>query len=50
MKYRTSGGSCNNLKRSSSGMATTPYKRLLFPSYEDGLYSNSNFLILFYIL
>jgi len=40
MKYRSPDGSCNNLKRSFSGKATTPYKRLLFPSYKDSLHSN----------
>ncbi|KAL5236598.1 hypothetical protein ACI65C_004008, partial [Semiaphis heraclei] len=39
MKYRSPDGSCNNLKRSFSGKATTPYKRLLFPSYENSLHS-----------
>ncbi|KAL5236551.1 hypothetical protein ACI65C_003961 [Semiaphis heraclei] len=39
MKYRSPDGSCNNLKRSFSGKATTPYNRLLFPSYKDSLHS-----------
>jgi len=40
LKYRSLDGSCNNLKRSSSGKATTPYKRLLFPAYANSLFSN----------
>ncbi|CAI6356941.1 unnamed protein product [Macrosiphum euphorbiae] len=33
LKYRSPDGSCNNLKRSFSGKATTAYKRLLYPNY-----------------
>ncbi|XP_060859433.1 LOW QUALITY PROTEIN: peroxidase-like [Metopolophium dirhodum] len=35
LKYRSPDGSCNNLKRSFSGKATTAYKRLLFPYYKN---------------
>jgi len=38
--YRSPDGSCNNLKRSSLGKATMPYKRLLFPVYADGIIFN----------
>lgn len=48
LKYRSPDGSCNNLKRFSSGKATTPYKRLLFPAYFDGLSSNIFIFILYF--
>ncbi|XP_029340947.1 uncharacterized protein LOC115033096 [Acyrthosiphon pisum] len=35
LKYRSPDGSCNNLKRSYSGKASTAYKRLLFNNYRD---------------
>lgn len=35
-EYRSTDGSCNNLKRKYLGKANTPYKRLLFPVYTDG--------------
>ncbi|XP_029341367.1 peroxidase-like [Acyrthosiphon pisum] len=35
LKYRSPDGSCNNLKRSFLGKATTAYKRLLFPNYSN---------------
>ncbi|CAI6372862.1 unnamed protein product [Macrosiphum euphorbiae] len=38
LKYRSPDGSCNNLKRSYSGKATTAYKRLLFNNYIDSFY------------
>ncbi|CAI6352934.1 unnamed protein product [Macrosiphum euphorbiae] len=37
LKYRSPDGSCNNLKRSFSGKATTAYKRLLYPNYRMSL-------------
>ncbi|CAI6355783.1 unnamed protein product [Macrosiphum euphorbiae] len=40
--YRSPDGSCNNLKRKYLGKANTPYKRLLFPVYKDGLYEMPN--------
>ncbi|XP_029348713.1 peroxidase-like [Acyrthosiphon pisum] len=41
LDYPSIDGSCNNLKRSSLGKATMPYKRLLFPAYADGIYNMS---------
>ncbi|XP_022171594.1 peroxidase-like [Myzus persicae] len=35
--YHSADGSCNNLKRKNLGKANTPYKRLLFPVYTDGV-------------
>ncbi|XP_060859778.1 peroxidase-like isoform X3 [Metopolophium dirhodum] len=40
--YRSFDGSCNNLKRKYLGKANTPYKRLLFPVYTDGVYEMPN--------
>ncbi|XP_060858578.1 peroxidase-like [Metopolophium dirhodum] len=40
--YRSADGSCNNLKRKYLGKANTPYKRLLFPVYTDGVYEMPN--------
>jgi len=40
LKYRSPDGTCNNLKRSFSGKATTAYKRLLFPAYLDSFNGN----------
>ncbi|XP_016663746.2 peroxidase isoform X2 [Acyrthosiphon pisum] len=40
--YRSIDGSCNNLKRKYLGKANTPYKRLLFPVYTDGVYKMPN--------
>ncbi|XP_029341375.1 peroxidase-like [Acyrthosiphon pisum] len=40
--YRSLDGSCNNLKRKYLGKANTPYKRLLFPVYKDGVYEMPN--------
>ncbi|XP_060858011.1 peroxidase-like [Metopolophium dirhodum] len=44
LDYPSIDGSCNNLKRSSLGKATMPYKRLLFPVYADGIYNMSEVL------
>ncbi|XP_060876033.1 peroxidase-like [Metopolophium dirhodum] len=41
-EYRSPDGSCNNLKRKYLGKANTPYKRLLFPVYTDGVYEMPN--------
>ncbi|XP_029341678.1 uncharacterized protein LOC100571224 isoform X2 [Acyrthosiphon pisum] len=38
LKYHSPNGSCNNLKRSYSGKATTAHKRLLFSNYIDSFY------------
>ncbi|XP_029341297.1 peroxidase-like [Acyrthosiphon pisum] len=40
--YRSFDGSCNNVKRKYLGKANTPYKRLLFPVYTDGVYKMPN--------
>ncbi|KAL4103574.1 hypothetical protein QTP88_018935 [Uroleucon formosanum] len=40
--YRSLDGTCNNLKRKYLGKANTPYKRLLFPVYTDGIYEMPN--------
>jgi len=48
LKYRSPDGSCNNLKRSSSGKATTAYKRLLFPKYNDDFKSNYYNIIIYH--
>ncbi|XP_022171593.1 peroxidase-like [Myzus persicae] len=36
--YRNNDGSCSNSKHKNWGKANTPYKRLLFPVYKDGIY------------
>ncbi|VVC27231.1 Haem peroxidase,Haem peroxidase, animal type [Cinara cedri] len=36
-EYRSPNGHCNNLLFKSRGQANTPYKRLMFPSYGDGI-------------
>jgi len=36
LTFRSADGSCNNLKRTYLGKATTAYKRLMFPAYTDG--------------
>jgi len=46
--YRIIDGTCNNLKRSSLGKATSPYKRLLFPAYSDGNIFNYLFVYIFF--
>lgn len=38
-RYRRIDGACNNKRFPSWGMPTTPYARLLPPSYEDGVWS-----------
>ncbi|XP_060845760.1 peroxidase-like [Rhopalosiphum padi] len=37
LTFRSADGSCNNLKRTYLGKATTAYKRLMFPAYTDGI-------------
>ncbi|XP_022164793.1 peroxidase-like isoform X2 [Myzus persicae] len=39
LKYRSPDGSCNNLKRSYSGKATTAYNRLLLNGYYDNFHT-----------
>lgn len=36
-KYRTYDGSCNNMKRRSWGKALSGFKRLIHPTYSDGI-------------
>jgi hypothetical protein len=36
LKYRSSDGSCNNLKKPYWGKSNTAYRRNIYPSYKDG--------------
>jgi len=47
LKYRSPDGSCNNLKRSFSGKATTAYKRLLVNNYKDSFRGNFYNIIIY---
>ncbi|XP_025192716.1 uncharacterized protein LOC112592779, partial [Melanaphis sacchari] len=44
LAFRSADGTCNNLKRSYLGKATSAYKRLLFPAYTDGIKEISELL------